>query len=255
MGPQESQQNLFSDASEQLPSQFYLLDAATGEYRQYSAVAGHAASNHGAGAASGQPRMQAVTEAVPSSLFPVPIAVGPAGGGMGAGAGAGASSGSPSGGGGGTSTGSTATHHHQHHNHHQGSHRHRYLDLDLPLPTDPPCPPAGAPPTLLAAHPHPQQLDNHHHHLEPRHLPLLPLPQLHPRPQTQQQLHPLHLQSHLVHRFPGRAVTMASLDEHGMAAQQEAAKAYQPALDVSCDATSLPFALSLSLSVFFPIPA
>ncbi|ATY59309.1 ubiquitin thiolesterase [Cordyceps militaris] len=196
MGQQRpsSQDPFIDDASEQLPSQFYLVDAATGEYRQYSAMPGYSPSDHGATAHVG---MQAaiLPEPVPA-MMPVPVALA-----VGAGA---------------TSTAGARGHHLHHqrqeHQHNRQDHHHHNAYIDLPNIN----PPVAPPPATLLAAAHPQ-LDYHH-----RHLPVQPHPRTH---------HPPSLHSHPVHRFPGRPLTMATTDEHGMAAQQEAARAYQPNLD------------------------
>ncbi|OAA70406.1 ubiquitin thiolesterase [Cordyceps fumosorosea ARSEF 2679] len=196
------QEDPFSDSREQMSSQFYFLDGDAGEYRHYSSVSGYSALNHGRVTASVQPSMQGgLPEPVPAAAMlpvpvsgpdlPVPIALG---GGDGQG-------------------GSEDRHSHDRHNQiRHGQDRQNFPPVAPPLPT-----------TLLAAHP---QLDYQHQHHH-RHLPLQP----HPRPHSQHQLHPPHLHSHPADRFSGRPLTMASPDEHSMAAQQDAAMGYQPTLD------------------------
>lgn len=79
---------------------------------------------------------------------------------------------------------------------------------------------------IAARRPQPLQLN---YHLQLHHLHRQQLPQLHHR--HQQQLYPLHNQPQLHQSFSGPI--MESPNEHDIAAQQEAAKGYQPALDVS----------------------
>ncbi|XWW98914.1 hypothetical protein V2A60_006918 [Cordyceps javanica] len=59
MEHQRPHNDIFSDASEQLPGQFYLIDAPNGEYGHYSALSGYSPSNNSSvGAGSVQPGMQ-----------------------------------------------------------------------------------------------------------------------------------------------------------------------------------------------------
>ncbi|KAJ6780050.1 hypothetical protein PWT90_01222 [Aphanocladium album] len=222
----QPQQDPFGDAaSEPLPNQFYLVDTTTGEYRQYSAVSPYTTTtpNQGGAAApgpAGRPRMHAPPQGAASRTAPAPapftapIAVGSP-----ASAVVAAAAGSPAASGGAVAAGAGAA----------ATHPHRgFLDHLLPAGA---AGAAGASPALLAGgHPQLEQHHNHNHnhshHLELRHLQGQPLPQLH-----QRQIHPFHLQGHALHPFPDRAVIMASPDEHGMAAQQEAAKGYLPTLD------------------------